>query len=95
MRWFIAFMLIVNPVMAMQCGDRAELLKSLSNEHKEAVVGRGLAAGGAMIELYRTKSGETWTVVGTSPADPDVSCIITDGKDWSPIKFNILVGEKS
>lgn len=61
------------------CAPRDEVVALLHQRFGEAVVGRGLSAGGSLVEVYASGGG-TWTIVATRPAG--VSCLIAAGDAW-------------
>lgn len=69
---------------AMQCGDRASLLKVLSNKYKESPRALGLSTTGkAMFEIYTSDTG-TWTIVMTTTAG--LTCLMAAGHSWQEIE---------
>ena len=69
------------PVLAQQqpCADRAEFLKHLSANYKEAPVAMGLTANGGLLEVVASKNG-SWTIIMTMPNG--MSCGVASGMSW-------------
>ncbi len=70
------------PVQAQQqqpCANRAEFLKHLSTNFKEAPVAMGLTANGGLLEVVASKDG-SWTIIVTMPSG--LSCGVASGMSW-------------
>lgn len=67
---------------AVECMDREKVIQILARDYGEAIAGRGLADGGAMVELYRRPDGKTWTLGVTTPDQPTRMCIFSGGQSW-------------
>lgn len=63
--------------------ERSEIMSSLSKSYTEAPIGLGLAANGAVIELFTTPDGATWTLIMTLPNG--LSQILGSGEAWITI----------
>jgi hypothetical protein len=66
------------------CGPRAELLKKLAKQYREAPVAVGLANNGALVEVLTSDSGATWTILISDPNG--LSCLIAAGEEWQALK---------
>lgn len=81
---FIAFAVIIafsGPLSAQQAsGDRATLVKELTQRYAEVPVSIGLTSTGGMIEVFASKDGSTWTMLLTTPDGQ--SRVIGDGESW-------------
>lgn len=74
-----AVIIAVLPVSAQTvCAARADLVKILTDKHKEQLVGRGIA-GRSIVEVYVSETG-SFTVFRSSPNG--VSCMMAAGQDW-------------
>lgn len=62
------------------CEERGKLVAQLAEKYKETSVAIGLASNGKLIEVLTNASGETWTIIVTSPQGK--SCLIATGQDW-------------
>jgi hypothetical protein len=77
------------PVSAQQqqaapaCVKRTELLSHLSNKFQEAPVAMGVADNGALLEVFSTTDGATWTVALTMPNG--VTCLVATGQSWENV----------
>lgn len=66
---------------AQRCGPRAELLKTLSSQYKEAPVAMGLADNGSgVLEVLASLDGATWTALVTRTNG--ISCLVMSGENW-------------
>lgn len=65
---------------SLRCGPRTQFLDTLTRRYGEALVALGLAGNGAMMELYATGDGATWTLV-ISPSG-EISCLLAAGENW-------------
>lgn len=63
-----------------RCGPRESLAKVLTGRFAELPVSMGLAKDGAMLELFTTATGGTWTLLATNPKG--VSCVVSHGESW-------------
>lgn len=63
--------------------ERSEIMSSLSKSYTEAPIGLGLASNGAVIELFTTPDGATWTLIMTLPNG--LSQILGSGEAWITI----------
>jgi hypothetical protein len=68
------------------CGPRDMLTTQLRADFSEHPSGVGVTSAGTLLELWKTKGGETWTVVLSLPDGN--SCIGGSGNDWIPITPN-------
>lgn len=65
------------------CVKRVDLIKHLENKYHEAPAAVGLADNGALLEVFASKSGETWTVTVTMPNG--ISCMVATGQQWQDL----------
>lgn len=84
--------LMVRPAVAQEMWvERNELVTKLGKTFAEAPTALGLTSDGAVIELFRTPDGETWTLVITLPNG--YSRVIGAGQAWTnvpvPVKGRI------
>jgi hypothetical protein len=68
---------------APACVKRTELLSHLSNKFQEAPVAMGVADNGALLEVFSTTDGATWTVALTMPNG--VTCLVATGQSWENV----------
>lgn len=74
------------PAQAQQappCVKRTDLIKHLEDKYHEAPAAVGLADSGALLEVFASKSGETWTVTITMPNG--ISCMVATGQQWQDL----------
>ena len=71
------------------CELRSKLVERLSATYKEMSVATGLAHDGKLVEVLTNASGETWSIIVTSPQG--LSCLVATGEDWR--KFESLMAE--
>jgi hypothetical protein len=62
---------------------RDAAVAALSKDYSEDPVEMGLASNGSVMELFRTKDGETWTLLNT--VTNGCSRIVTAGEAWMAI----------
>jgi hypothetical protein len=75
--------IIATPATAnVQCGKRDAVLRHLAQKYQEGVIGRGIAHGGAMVELLASPSG-SWTMIATSPQG--TTCLVATGTAWDAV----------
>ena len=65
------------------CVKRTDLIKHLEAKYHEAPSAVGLADNGALLEVFSSKSGETWTVTVTMPNG--ISCMVATGQQWQDV----------
>lgn len=68
---------------ATACVKRTDLIQHLANKYQEAPAAVGLADNGALLEVFASKSGETWTVMVTMPNG--ISCMVATGEQWQDL----------
>ena len=73
----------------MPCDVRSKLVERLAAAYKETSVATGLAHDGKLVEVLTNASGETWTIIVTSPQG--LSCLVATGEDWR--KLELLIAE--
>jgi hypothetical protein len=84
----LAAVVTSHPASAQQqqapaCVKRTELLSHLSNKFQEAPVAMGVADNGALLEVFSTTDGATWTVALTMPNG--VTCLVATGQSWENV----------
>ena len=90
----IAMMLILwatsNPAAAQAaCTTRNEVAERLAGNYAEAPVAAGLASSGAVIEVFTSGDGATWTIVLTRPEG--TSCLVAAGEAWMTLPVKVAV----
>lgn len=72
------------PVNAQStCGSRAELVRHLARNFHEAPAAAGIADNGALLEVFASRDGETWTVAVTLPNG--IACLVATGQQWQEV----------
>ena len=66
-----------------------QVVDVLRQRYKEAPAFIGLASGGAVVEVFTSADGETWTIVMTLPNG--MSQVLAAGESWEAVK--LLVGQ--
>jgi hypothetical protein len=61
------------------CGEHAQVARQLESDYSEKRLGLGLAANGAVIEVYTAADGN-WTILMTFPDGR--SCLVAEGEGW-------------
>ncbi len=69
------------------CTSRVKAVKKLALKYQEAPVNMGLARNGAVIEVFATKDGATFTLTMTMP--DGVICMMAAGENWETVKFKL------
>ena len=64
----------------INCGVRSQIIGVLKQQHRETVLGVGLANPNAIYEVWRAKQIGTWTILMTKPNN--ISCIMATGRNW-------------
>ena len=67
--------------------ERTELVTKLAKTFAEAPTALGLTSEGAVIELFRTPDGATWTLVVTMPNGH--SRVVATGEAWTSVPLPI------
>jgi hypothetical protein len=62
------------------CHEPKVIARLLSTDFSERPVAYGLQQDGTLMQIFASKTGETWTVVLTTPAG--LSCIVAEGTRW-------------
>lgn len=62
------------------CHAPQEIARLLSADFSEKPVAYGLQQDGTLMQIFASKTGETWTVVLTTPTG--LSCIVAEGIRW-------------
>ena len=65
------------------CAPRAVIAGKLGADHHERLVGIGVVADDALLEMFATSGGETWSVVVTWATG--ISCLVLAGKNWQQV----------
>lgn len=65
------------------CAERQLITGQLAEDFGEHPVAMGLSGPEKLIEIWSTDSGETWTILLTTPKG--ASCILGSGTDWLPV----------
>jgi hypothetical protein len=66
--------------ISMACGPHADLLEVIKNDHKERLLGRGLARGEGLAELFVSTEGGWSFILTPSPDQP--TCVLVGGNHW-------------
>jgi hypothetical protein len=62
------------------CAKRSDVVLHLAERFLEAPFARGLSENGALLEIFATPDGASWTAMATY-AD-GTSCLIASGRFW-------------
>lgn len=86
----VATGLAVAPVVALAqtqaCDQRQKVIGHLAAKYREAPIAVGVTNSGGLVEVLSTGSGDTWTIIVSSP--DGTSCLIAAGEGWRIIKFD-------
>jgi hypothetical protein len=64
------------------CGKRADFLKHLDANHREAPTAMGLTSTGRVIEVLTSDTG-SWTIIITGPDGK--TCLVAAGEAWQTL----------
>ena len=80
-----AFMAVFScPVLAAPCLLRAELEQRLERQYQESPAYAGVASNGALLRVYTSRDGGTWTVALELPNG--LLCMVAAGEGWRAIE---------
>ena len=80
--------LMTQPAAAQELWvERTELVAKLGKTFAEAPTALGLTSDGAVIELFRTPDGATWTLVVTMPNG--YSRVVATGEAWTAVPMPV------
>lgn len=86
--WGIALFAFTGGAHAQQvCTDRKGAGDKLASQYKEAPVNMGLAANGAIIEVFATEDGASFTIVLTMT--DGTACMMAAGESWESIAHKL------
>ena len=90
----IAMILILwatsNPAAAQAvCTTRSEVAEKLAGDYAESPVAAGLASSGAVIEVFTSGDGASWTIVLTRPGG--TSCVVAVGEARMTLPIKVVV----
>ncbi len=74
---------------AAPCLEHAEMTRLLDARFRESPSAIGLTSSGGLVELFRTESGSTWSLILTTPRGH--SCLLSSGNSWSP-RHTLIAG---
>jgi hypothetical protein len=63
--------------------DRTVIVNELSNGYREAPQALGVTSDGAVLELFTSSQGESWTLVVTLPNG--MSRVVATGEHWTSV----------
>lgn len=69
----------ISPAHGGSCGPRDKVLGLLGEGFEERPTAIGLTASG-VLELLRSKDGDTWTIIVTDPEGN--ACVVASGEAW-------------
>jgi hypothetical protein len=69
---------------APPCEARSKLIEQLAQKYKETSVAMGLA-NGKLLEVLTNATGDTWTIIVTSPEG--LSCLVATGEGWRKLEL--------
>ncbi len=83
----IAALMPIASAQQPNCTQRSEFVRHLAQTYGEKGVAVGVADNGNVVEFLNSRSGETWTIIMTTP--DGIACRIAAGKHWerlSPVE---------
>ena len=70
------------------CDTQANFLARFAKKYQETPTAVGITSKGGLIQVLTTTTGNTWTIVITTPQG--MTCVVTAGENWrSREKVNI------
>jgi ABC-type dipeptide/oligopeptide/nickel transport system permease component len=75
------------------CGERAEIIRVLSEKYGEAHRASGLQTASSMVEVWASAATGTWTILITQPSG--VTCVAASGENWLEYEAKALANEKA
>lgn len=85
---FIISALLLVPTSAHalgHCKDAESAAAHLGKAYQEASVAQGVNAAGALVQVWSTKDGKTWTITIRIPRGP--VCLMAQGTDWQAVPW--------
>lgn len=79
----IAFCLVATAALAQPCAPRHDMLERLAEGYGEAPRAMGLTKGGALMEMFASADGDTWSLTVTLPSG--LTCLLDAGSHFQPI----------
>ncbi len=70
------------------CTTRSAVAAQLAGDFAEAPVAAGLVSSGAVIEVFTSDDGSTWTIVLTRPEG--TSCLVAAGEAWVTLPVKVM-----
>lgn len=89
--WALVVLAVMPAFAQVPCSTREGAAAQLKEKYLEDPVSIGVTNGGALMELFASKDGETWTLVVT--LGNGRTCQVAAGKYWQQVKR--VVGEES
>lgn len=82
-----ALLALALPVLAQaepqnDCGP-AKVVDEILAQYKEREIARGPTLHGALVRIYASPEGKTWTLVVSLPEG--ISCVVEVGKSWESV----------
>ena len=78
--------------MDVLCGTRDEIVKRLNKDYGEHQSILGLTKQGEMMEIFKSKDGDTWSLLFSYPSGK--SCMLFGGEELEIIVKKIIEGQK-
>ena len=69
------------------CTTRSEVVERLAGDYAETPVAVGLASTGAVVEVFTSGDGSTWTIIVTRPEG--TSCLVAAGEAWMTLPVKV------
>lgn len=69
------------------CGAHAEIVKQLGDRFAEHPIATGLSSEGAVMQVFASKDGLTWSLVATRP--DGTSCLVASGESLQLLKITV------
>ena len=74
-----------------QCGDRDQVIASLSSKYSESHVASGFQSSAGLMEIWASDDDGTWTILLTHPNGQ--TCVVASGTHWLESVMTPVAGE--
>ena len=83
----------INEISIIKCAQRSIFVRYLADTYAEKSVAIGVSDDGSITEFLKSKNGDSWTIVTTTPNG--MTCKVAAGKHWELLQPDIrpLPGE--
>lgn len=76
-----------------QCDTRANVISVLQGKYKESQAAVGVTMNGALLEVWTTEDGATWSILVSNPGGQ--TCLVAAGEGWQSVPLAALQGPRT